>query len=171
VATARVPADAETTLQNAVVAAFPNVTAIPVRDVMERVAVVLGDIAVAVRLVALFTLGTGLVVMAGALAATRSQRLYESVVLRTLGATRGVVARAFAVEYGLLGATAGLGGGLLATLLAWAVVRWVLDAPWTFDPTPLMLGIAATIALALAVGFLTTFRLLGQKPLFVLRRE
>jgi putative ABC transport system permease protein len=171
VATARVPAAAEPALQNAVVAAFPNVTAIPVRDVMERVAVVLDEIAVAVRLVALFTLGTGLVVMAGALAATRSQRLYESVVLRTLGATRGVVARAFAVEYGLLGAAAGVGGGLLATLLAWAVVRWVLDAPWSFDPAPLLLGLAATITLALAVGFLTTFRLLGQKPLPVLRRE
>jgi putative ABC transport system permease protein len=171
VATARVPAAAESTLQNAVVGAFPNVTAIPVRDVMERVAVVLGDIAVAVRLVALFTLGTGLVVVAGALAATRSQRLYESVVLRTLGATRGVVARAFAVEYGLLGATAGIGGGLLATILAWAVVRWVLDAPWTFDPTPVLLGLAVTIALALGVGFLTTFRLLGQKPFPVLRRE
>jgi len=153
------------------VAAFPNVTAIPVRDVMERVAVVLDEIAVAVRLVALFTLGTGLVVMAGALAATRSQRLYESVVLRTLGATRGVVARAFAVEYGLLGAAAGVGGGLLATLLAWAVVRWVLDTPWSFDLAPLLLGLAATITLALAVGFLTTFRLLGQKPLPVLRRE
>jgi putative ABC transport system permease protein len=171
VATARVPAQAEPALQNAVVAAFPNVTAIPVRDVMERVAVVLGEIAVAVRLVALFTLGTGLVVVAGALAATRSQRLYESVVLRTLGATRGVVARAFAVEYGLLGATAGIGGGVLATILAWAVVRWVLDAPWTFDPTPLLLGLAATIALAVGVGFLTTFRLLGQKPFPVLRRE
>jgi putative ABC transport system permease protein len=171
VATARVPAETEAALQNAVVGAFPNVTAIPVRDVMERVAVVLGDIAAAVRLVALFTLGTGLVVMAGALAATRSQRLYESVVLRTLGATRGVVARAFAVEYGLLGATAGLGGGLLATVLAWAVVRWVLDAPWRFDPTPVLLGLAATIVLALGVGFLTTFRLLGQKPFPVLRRE
>ena len=171
VATARVPAAVEPALQNAVVAAFPNVTAIPVRDVMERVAVVLGEIAVAVRLVALFTLGTGLVVMAGALAATRSQRLYESVVLRTLGATRGVVARAFAVEYGLLGAAAGIGGGLLATLLAWGVVHWVLDAPWSFDPTPLVVGLAVTITLALAVGFLTTFRLLGQKPLPVLRRE
>ena len=171
VATARVPAAAELALQNAVVAAFPNVTAIPVRDVLERVAAVLDEIAVAVRLVALFTLGTGLVVVAGALAATRSQRLYESVVLRTLGATRGVVARAFAVEYGLLGATAGLGGGLLATLLAWAVVRWMLHAPWSFDPAPLLVGFAATIALALGVGFLTTFRLLGQKPLSVLRRE
>jgi putative ABC transport system permease protein len=171
VATARVPAAAEAELQNAVVAAFPNVTAIPVRDVLERVSVVLGEIAVAVRLVALFTLGTGVVVMAGALAATRSQRLYESVVLRTLGATRGVVARGFAVEYGLLGAAAGAGGGLLATALAWVVVRWVLDVPWSFDPAPLVLGFAATIGLALGVGFLTTFRLLGQKPLPVLRRE
>jgi putative ABC transport system permease protein len=171
VATARVPAAAEPALQNAVVAAFPNVTAIPVRDVLEQVSMVLGEIAVAARLVALFTLGAGLVVMAGALAATRSQRLYESVVLRTLGATRGVVARAFAVEYGLLGAAAGVGGGLLATLLAWAVVRWVLDAPWSFDPAPVALGFAATITLALAIGFLTTFRLLGQKPLPVLRRE
>jgi putative ABC transport system permease protein len=171
VATARVRPAAEAALQNAVVAAFPNVTAIPVRDVLERVGAVLSDIAVAVRLVALFTLGTGLVVMIGALAATRSQRLYESVVLRTLGATRGVVARAFAVEYGLLGATAGAGGGLLAIVLAWVVVRWVLEAPWTFDAAPVVVGVAATVALALAVGFLTTFRLLGQKPLPVLRRD
>lgn len=172
VATARVPASAEASLQNAVVAAFPNVTAVPLRDVLERVGAVLADIAVAVRVVALFTLGTGLVVMVAALAATRAQRLYESVVLRTLGATRGVVARAFAVEYGLLGAAAGLGGGVLATVLAWIVVHWVLEAPpWTFDPGTVALGVAATVALALAVGFLTTFRLLGEKPLSVLRRD
>jgi putative ABC transport system permease protein len=171
VATARVPAAAEGALQNAIVGAFPNVTAIPLRDVLERVGGVLRDIAVAVRLVALFTLGAGLVVMTAALTATRSQRLYESVVLRTLGATRGVVARAFAVEYGVLGAVAGVGGGMLALVLAWALVRWVLDAPWSFDPGPLVLGLAATVALALAVGFLSTFRLLGHKPLPVLRRE
>jgi putative ABC transport system permease protein len=171
VATTRVASAAETALQDAIVATFPNVTAIPLRDVLERVAAVLGDIAVAVRLVALFTLAAGVVVMIGALAATRSQRLYESVVLRTLGATRGLVARAFAVEYGLLGAAAGAGGGALATGLAWVVVRWVLDAPWSFDLTPPVVGLVATVTLALAVGFLVTFRLLGAKPLPVLRRE
>ena len=171
IATARTRAAAEAALQSAVVGAFPNVTAIPVRDVLERVGVVLADIAVAIRVIALFTVGTGLVVMAGALAATRYQRLYESVVLRTLGATRGVVARAFAVEYGCLGAAAGLGGTALAAVLAWIVLRFVLDTPWRFEPVAMLLGVALTVALSVAVGFLATFRLLGAKPLPVLRRE
>jgi putative ABC transport system permease protein len=109
--------------------------------------------------------------MAGALAATRRQRLYESVILRTLGATRGAVARAFAVEYACLGAAAGVGGTLLAGLLSWLVLRYVLDTPWTFEPGPMLLGIGAAALLGLAVGFLATFRLLGEKPLPVLRTE
>jgi putative ABC transport system permease protein len=171
VATARVPAAVEANLQNAVVAAFPNVTAVPVRDILERVSAVLGEIALAVRLIAVFTVATGVVVMAGALAATRYQRLYESVVLRTLGATRGAVARAFAVEYACLGVTAGVGGTLLAVALAWVVVHFLLDAPWTFEPAAMMAGVVLTVVMAIAIGFLATFRLLGQKPLPVLRRE
>jgi putative ABC transport system permease protein len=171
VATARVPAAAESNLQNAVVAAFPNVTAVPVRDILERVSAVLGEIALAVRLIAVFTVATGVVVMAGALTATRYQRLYESVVLRTLGATRGAVARAFAVEYACLGVTAGVGGTLLAVALAWVVVHFLLDAPWTFEPAAMMAGVVLTVVMAIAIGFLATFRLLGQKPLPVLRRE
>jgi len=171
IATARVPAPAEAAVRDAVVAAFPNVTAIPVRDAMERVAAVLDQIAVAVRAIALFAIGTGVVVMAGALTATRTQRLYESVILRTLGATRGAVARAFAVEYACLGAAAGLGGTVLAAVLAWIVMRLVLDTPWTFEPRALLLGMALAAAMAVAVGFLATFRLLGQKPLAVLRHE
>jgi putative ABC transport system permease protein len=171
VATARTPAAAEGAVQSAVAAAFPNVTAIPVRDVLERVGAVLGHIAVAMRVMALFTVATGVVVMAGALASTRYQRLYESVVLRTLGATRGAVARAFAVEYGCLGAAAGLGGTALAAVLAWIVLRFVLDTPWRLQPWALLAGMTASVVLAIAVGFLATWRLLGEKPLPVLRRE
>ncbi len=171
VATARTAAAAEGAVTAAVAAAFPNVTAIPVRDVLERVGAVLGDIAVAIRVMALFTVATGVVVMAGALTATRYQRLYESVVLRTLGATRGVVARAFAVEYGCLGAAAGLGGTALASILAWIVLRFVLDTPWRFEPWALLAGVGASVVLAIAVGLLATWRLLGEKPLPVLRRE
>ncbi len=171
VATARTSVAAEGAVQSAVAAAFPNVTAIPVRDVLERVGAVLGEIAIAIRVMALFTVATGVVVMAGALTSTRYQRLYESVVLRTLGATRGAVARAFAVEYGCLGAAAGVGGTALAAVLAWIVLRFVLDTPWRFEPWALVAGVAASVALAIAVGFLATWRLLGEKPLPVLRRE
>jgi putative ABC transport system permease protein len=171
VATARTAAAAEGAVTAAVAAAFPNVTAIPVRDVLERVGAVLGDIAVAIRVMALFTVATGVVVMAGALTATRYQRLYESVILRTLGATRGAVARAFAVEYGCLGAAAGVGGTALAAALAWIVLHFVLETPWRFEPWALLAGVAASVVLAVAVGFLATWRLLGEKPLPVLRRE
>ena len=76
-------------MQSAVVAELPNVTAIPVREVLERVRGVLDQIALAVRLVAAFSIVAGLVVMAGALAITRQQRLYQSVILKVVGATRG----------------------------------------------------------------------------------
>lgn len=171
IATARVPPAAEARVQDAVAAAFPNVTAIPVRDILERVAGVLDRIAFAVRAVALFCIGAGLVVTAGSLAASRYQRLAESVILRTLGATRGAVARIFAVEYACLGAAAGLGGTALATALAWIVLRFVLDVPWPAASGVLVLGLLLATAVAVAVGFLATFRLLGEKPLPVLRRE
>jgi len=170
-ATARVRQRDEDRVQSAVVAAFPNVTAIPVREVLERVSSVLDQIALAMRLVAGLSVLSGLVVMAGALSITRYQRLYESVILKALGATRGFVGRVFAVEYALLGVGAGLGGAALAGILAWAVLRFALEVPWSWAPATLALGVLAAIVLALAVGFLGTHRLLGRKPLGVLRSE
>ena len=169
--TARVPPAADGVVQERVAAAFPNVTAIPVRDVLARVTGVLDRIAVAIRLVAVFVLGAGLTVMAEALAQSRAQRLYESVILRTLGATRGRVARAFAVEYGCLGLVAGLGGAATGALTAWLVLRFVLDVPPALDVAPVVVALMASVTLAVSVGFLGTFRLLGRKPLPVLRGE
>ena len=171
IATVRTRPDQETRLQSAVVAAFPNITAIPIREVLERVGAMLDQIALAVRLVAAFSIGAGLIVMAGALAITRQQRLYQSVILKALGATRGFVSRVFAVEYALLGAAAGLAGSALAALLAWAVLRFALAVPWRWAPGTLLGGVATATALALLVGFLGTRRLLGRRPLGVLRSE
>jgi putative ABC transport system permease protein len=171
IATARVSPAAEHRVQSAVVSALPNVTAIPVREVLARVTGIMEQIALAVRLVAAFTIVVGLVVLVGALTATRYQRLYQSVILKALGATRGLVARVFAVEYALLGALAGLGGTALAGALAWAVLHFVLDIPWTWQPATLAAGIVVSTALAVLVGFLATFRLLGERPLRVLRGE
>jgi len=113
----------------------------------------------------------GSVVLAGALAATRFRRLYEAMILKAVGATRGTVAGTFAVEYALLGAAAGVIGTGLAAALAWGVGHWILDVKWLFQPAALAWGIAATMAGTILVGFLSTYRILGQKPLPVLRRE
>ncbi|MEX2221004.1 MAG: FtsX-like permease family protein [Candidatus Rokuibacteriota bacterium] len=171
IATVRARPEQENQLQSAVVAAFPNITAIPIREVLERVSAMLDQIALAVRLVAAFSIGAGLIVMAGALAITRQQRLYQSVILKALGATRGFVSRVFAVEYALLGAAAGVAGSALAALLAWAVLRFALDVPWRWAPGTLLAGVATATTLALLVGFLGTRRLLGRRPLGVLRSE
>jgi putative ABC transport system permease protein len=172
VATVRVLPEQEVPLQQAVVAAFPNVTAINIGDVLDSFARILDRLALAIRAIAVFCILAGSLVMAAALAATRYRRLYESVVLKALGATRGLIARSFAVEYALLGAAAGLIGTALASLLSWAVLRFILeDATWTLQPDILAAGFILTVLLSLLVGFLSTFRLLGQRPLAVLRHE
>jgi putative ABC transport system permease protein len=171
IATVRARPERENALQSAVVAAFPNVTAIPVREVLERVTAVLDQIALAVRLVAAFSVAAGLIVMAGALAITRRQRLYQSVILKVLGATRGFVSRVFAVEYALLGASAGVAGSALAAGLSWAVLRWVFDVPAQWAPATLAAGVLTATGLAVLVGFLGTRRLLARRPLGVLRSE
>jgi putative ABC transport system permease protein len=169
--TARVRRESETAVQEAVARSFPNVSAVPVRDVLERVQTVLDQIAVAIRAVGLFVVGAGLVVMTGTLAASRARRLTESVLLRTLGATRALVLRAVAVEYGGLGLVAGVAGAALGSALTALVLGLLLDLPWRLDPPILVAAAVSATGLAVAVGFLGTFRLLGRKPLPVLRRE
>jgi putative ABC transport system permease protein len=171
VATVRVPAQDEVPLQQAVVAAFPNVTAINIGDMLNNFARVLDRLSLAIQAVALFCVVSGGLVMAAALAATRYRRLYESVILKALGATRGLIARVFAVEYAILGAIGGIIGSGLASALSWAVLTTIFDLAWTLQPNILAAGVGATIVLTIVVGFLSTFRILGQPPLTVLRQE
>ena len=171
VATVRVTPAEEVPLQQAVVASFPNVTAINVGDVFHTFATVLDRLSLAIRAVALFCVLSGSLVMAAALAATRYRRLYESVILKAVGATRGVIARSFAAEYALLGAVGGALGCVLASALSWGVLAFIFDLSWSLQPVILLAGFAATIALTVLVGFLSTYRILGQPPLAVLRHE
>ena len=109
--------------------------------------------------------------MAASLSATRYQRLYDSVIFKALGASRGLLVRAYAIEYAILGGLAGWIGLLLANVLAWAVLYFIFDLPWILRPSVMGVGLVVTIGLAVSVGFLSTFRLLGQRPLPVLRQE
>ncbi|MDH5670382.1 MAG: FtsX-like permease family protein, partial [Nitrospira sp.] len=113
----------------------------------------------------------GALVMAAALAATRYRRLYESVIFKALGATRSVLTRIFAFEYAILGIIGGFWGLTLASALSWGILATIFDLSWSLEPTILAGGYVATISLTMAVGFLSTYRLLGQPPLSVLRQE
>ena len=171
VATVRVPPEKEVLLQQAVVGAFPNVTAINIGDVLDSFTRILDRLSLAIRTIAVFCILAGMIVMAATLATTRYRRLYESAILKALGATRGLIAGSFAVEYALLGMVAGLIGIVLASALSWAVLYFILDLPWTLQPDVLATGFALTVLLTLAIGFLSTYRILGQRPLAVLRHE
>ncbi|MGB3541303.1 ABC transporter permease, partial [Rubrivirga sp.] len=111
-------------LQSAVVDAFPNVSAVDVRLVLALVDRVLSRVAFVLRFMAGFAVITGLVVLAGAVRVALAQRTKESVVLRTLGASRAQVRRILLAEYALLGVLAALTGGLLAVAGAWGVARF-----------------------------------------------
>jgi putative ABC transport system permease protein len=171
VATIRVDPVQEVPLQEAVVAAFPNVSAIHVGDVLRNFANVLDRLALAIRAVALFCVVTGALVMAAALAATRYRRLYESVILKAVGATRGLIARTFAAEYALLGFIGGLLSVGLSSALSWLVLTHIFELPWRLHPALLLAGVGGTVLLTLLVGLLSTFRILGQRPLAILRHD
>lgn len=171
VATINVPPEQEVPLQQAVVASFPNVSAIHVGDVLDNFARVLDRLALAIRAVAVFCVVTGGLVMAAALAATRYRRLYESVILKALGATRGLIARTFAAEYALLGLVGGMMAIGLSSALSWLVLTYVFELSWSLYPAVLLTGLGLTILLTLFVGFLSTYQILGQRPLAILRYE
>ena len=109
--------------------------------------------------------------MAAALAATRYRRLYESVILKAVGATRGLIATTFAAEYALLGCIGGVLAVALSSALSWLVLTQVFDLTWSLHPMVLFAGIGCTVLLTLLVGLLSTFRILGQRPLAILRHE
>ncbi len=171
VGTIRVPLELEVPLQQAVVASFPNVSAIHIGDALENFARVLDRLALAIQAVALFCVVTGGVVMAAALSVTRYRRLYESVILKALGATRGLIARTFAMEYALLGLVGGVTAIGLSSALSWVILTYIFDLSWSLHPGVVFAGLGLTILLTVFVGFLSTFHILGEKPLAILRHE
>lgn len=171
VATVRARPHQEVPLQEAVVGAFPNVTAINIGEVMTTFSRVLEHLSFAIRAIAVFCMLAGSMTMAATLATTRYRRLYESVVLKALGATRKLIAGSFAAEYALMGAVAGVTGILLASILSGAILYFVFDLPWTLDPKVLSGGLLLTVVVTVSVGFLSTFRILGKAPLEILRHN
>ena len=171
IATTRVPTTLEIPLQQAIVAALPNVTAIKVGDVLESISRIFRQLALGIQALALLCLVTGAIVMITAISINRYRRLHELAIVKALGASRGLLVFSLGVEFGVIGAFAGLVGLGLGCLLSWSLLYFFFDLTWTFDLIILSTGLLLTILLCLATGFLGTYRLLGFPPLSVLRQE
>ncbi len=158
-------------VQRVVYEKMPTVTVINMADVLEIVQEVVDQISLVVRFVSAFTIVAGAIILASSVAATRFGRVREVVILKTLGATRRRVAGVFSIEFLVLGAAAGLLGSGLATGFAALVVTRLMKAEFHFDPGADLLSVALTALVAIATGWLASYRILGQKPLEVLRDE
>lgn len=158
-------------MQRAVVKAFPNVSVIDLTLVLQTVDAILGKISFVIRFMAMFTVLTGLLVLVSALAAGRYQRLQESVLLRTLGASRGQILKILLVEYAGLGFLAALTGILLAVAAAWALTRFVFHAPFALEWESVLIPLLLVPGITVTVGFLMSRGILNQSPLSILRTE
>ncbi len=169
IAAVDVPPDAEAGLYDRLAASLPNVTPIAIGTIIRQVADVFRKIAIAVDIVAGVTLVTGILVLAGAVASARRRQLFQTVILKVLGARRVDAVRLLMIEYLTLGLAAAVVGGLLGTLGAWILVRHVLDLPW-FLPWPTVLGIVLLgLVVTLGVAAAGIWRVLGVPAAQVLR--
>ncbi len=171
IATVKTPPGGDAALLRAVTDALPNVTGIRVADILQAVADVVGKLAAALTAAGSVTLVSGALVLAGAVAAGQRRRIADAVVLKTLGATRNQIRAAWLVEFGLIGACAGVIAALLGTGLSWAVMHLVIHAPWSFLPGVLATTVFGCVALMLAFGYLGTAAALNEPAARNLRNE
>ena len=157
-------------LQRALYAKYPTVTVINVAQALETLRGVLLQVSLVVQFLAGFSIFAGLVILASAIAGTRYRRIREVVVLKTLGATRSRIAAIFSIEFATLGLVAGFVGLLFANLTTRVVLKR-LDLDYHFMQFANLLSLAGVAALTVLTGWLASFRVLGQKPLEVLREE
>ncbi|MEQ8357565.1 MAG: FtsX-like permease family protein [Kiloniellaceae bacterium] len=171
IATVKADPETEDSLEIAVTDRFINVSSIRVKEALEQVGDLIGQIAIAVRAIAAVALVAGVLVLAGAVAAGHHRRVYDSVVLKVLGATRRSIAQAFLLEYGLLGLVTAAIASAIGTLAAFLVLTEIMRADFVFLPEAVIVTALLATAITVGFGFVGTWRALGQKAAPLLRNE
>jgi putative ABC transport system permease protein len=156
-------------LQRAIVDRFANVTAIDLALIQNTVSTVLSKVSVAVRFMAIFSLATGVIVLLGAIAASRRQRIREGVLLKTLGATRGQLRRILLAEYAVLGVLGSLTGMVLSIGGGWALTRFVFEMPFALATGPLLAIAGGMVALTMVIGLTSGRQVFAATPIEALR--
>jgi putative ABC transport system permease protein len=173
ISTVRGPQDANerARMQADVVAQFPNVSIIDLREILDTIRNVVDKVTLGVTVVGGLVLFSGTLILIGAVSMTKFRRVYEAAILKTLGASSRLIVTTLLLEYGVLGAIAGTVGALGAIGLSWAIAKYALELPWTAAPALTIGGIFATAGFVAAVGVLASLDVLRHKPLATLRAE
>ena len=160
---------AEIDLQRTVAGEFPAITTVRVKEALEAINSLVADIAVAVRGASSVTLIASILVLAGALAAGHHNRVYDAVILKTLGATRSRLLLAYGAEYAILGLATAIFATAAGAVAAWFVVENVMNFRFRFEPAAAGIAALTAVVLTIGLGLIGTWRALGQKPAPVLR--
>jgi len=169
IATVYAEQEAEAAILRDVAGDAPNITAIRVRDALDNVADALRGIAAATSYGALATLITGFVVLIGAAAAGERARVFEAAVLKTLGAVRGTVLASFAIRSAILGGAAGLVAIATGALGGWAVMTFVMETTYRFEPVSAFAIVIGGALATLIAGLAFALRPLAARPARILR--
>jgi len=157
--------------QHDLVTRFPNVSVIDVFEILQTIRDVMSKVTLAITVVGGLVLFSGGLILVGAVAMTKFQRVYEAAVFKTLGANTRTIAKMLLFEYGVLGSLAGVVGSLGAIGLTWGVSRYALEIPWRIFVGEHAAGIVLTAVLVSAIGVLSSLDVLRDKPLATLRAE
>lgn len=153
----------------AVTNAYPTVTSVRVKDALDVIDELVGQLATAIRAAAAVALIASILVLAGALAAGNRARVHDAVVLKTLGATRSTLIRAFSYEYLMLGLATAVFALVAGGAAAWFVVSRIMKLPSAFLPDVAVTTVLIALVLTVGIGLAGTWRILGQKAAPVLR--
>lgn len=165
----KMPATERLRFQRAVLDDAPNVQIFDVADILTALTKLINNFVLAISFVGSFVILTGILILIGSVALTKSQRIYENAVLKTLGARRLSLLTILLTEYAVLGFLAGVIGAGFATLLSFVVAKFIFKINWEFDLGLMLAGIFATAVLVMIVGAAASFGVLFKKPLAVLR--
>ncbi|MBO0799521.1 MAG: FtsX-like permease family protein, partial [Blastocatellia bacterium] len=150
---------------------YPNISVVDVQDIIQTAREIISNIMLAVSFVGGFVLLSGLLILVGSIAMTKFHRLYESAILKTLGAKKKLIVYTILVEYGVLGMLAGILGSAAAIALTWAISEYALKIAWRIIPSVNLLALAATAFLVVLVGVISSWDVMYKKPLGILRSE
>ncbi|HLM00269.1 MAG TPA: FtsX-like permease family protein [Pyrinomonadaceae bacterium] len=150
---------------------FPNIQIFDTADIIKAVTKLIENFVLAISFVGSFVMLTGILILIGSVALTKSQRIYENAILKTLGARRLTLAAILFTEYAVLGLLAGIIGALFSTALSFAVTKYILKIDWELDFALMLSGVFATALIVMLVGVLASFGVIFKKPLSVLRSQ